>query len=749
MANRPLQGVFRRIRELLAKPTPTGVSDAELLERFVAWRDEAAFELLVRRYEKIVFGVCLRVLHDVHDAEDAFQAAFLVLARKAGAISRRESLAGWLTRVSFRIALRASKKRSPRFAMQSLDSTDASDSGLQTPNTELSTGLRGVLDEELDRLPARFRAPVVLCYFDGKTHEEAARQLGWPKGTVASRLARARERLRNRLVRRGVTLSAAALATIQQPVSAAVPQALTDAVLHSVHLALAGGAAGSISPTVLSLMEGALRTMFWTKVKFTTVCLLGVALLGGGAGLVAYRVQAGPGEPAEVLAGGQEPQKSTDAKDEIKRLQKTIDSQFATIRKLTDTALQLQVELASAKDKIERLQKQVAKAPDDEARELEQIRALIDQVRELRRQGRLAEAQALAHEFARQYLDPEKPGAGKDDEALPSVKRETLRYGGKTFAEWQKELQTELKAEPRAEAMDAMAAFGANGYAKEAAETVVSLMKGYNVVEAISDAHDQKVLNAANRALQKIGKPAEPILVEALKSRDVNARRFAADFLIRFDFGPNIVPALLKATKDEDVHVRRSAVSAIDPVVLVLRHHIRTEGVLAALIDALKDKDQEVRNYACLNLASLELSEKPVAIALAAAMKDKYSAVRHNAAVALGKLSGETKLRVTALAEGLKDQDRSVRQQVIGSLGTMGPEAKEAVPALIVAFEKVDAGDRFLVVQALGNIGPDAKEALPLLLRAINDAQDSTLKGYAARAYEKIAGKSHKKPPAP
>ncbi len=189
-----------------AGPEP---SDQGLLKRYVDQRDETAFAALVQRYGPLVLGVCRRVLGHEQDSEDAFQATFLVLARKAEAINKGASMGGWLYRVAYRIARKLKGRQARRQRRERTASEFAA--AEQTP-AWVWREVGVVLDEEVNRLPAKYRLPFVLCYLDGKTNEEAARQLACPVGTVASRLAWARERLRVRLTRRGITLSAALLA---------------------------------------------------------------------------------------------------------------------------------------------------------------------------------------------------------------------------------------------------------------------------------------------------------------------------------------------------------------------------------------------------------------------------------------------------------------------------------------------------------------------------------------------------------
>ena len=207
----------------------TGLSDAQLLERFVADRDETMFDLLVARHGSMVLGVCRGVLHDPHDAEDAFQATFLVLARKARSLWVDGSLASWLYQIALRIAVQSKvdadrRRRRERQAAEVQKRED----GIAA---RLEPDVIPMLCQEIDRLPEKYRAPVVLCHLEELTHEAAAQALRCPIGTVHGRLSRARELLRRRLVRRGVALSAglAAIMDGTESLAAAVPDALRRA----------------------------------------------------------------------------------------------------------------------------------------------------------------------------------------------------------------------------------------------------------------------------------------------------------------------------------------------------------------------------------------------------------------------------------------------------------------------------------------------------------------------------------------
>jgi len=292
MPGEALKSVLRYLRHAAESQQVRDLTDAELLERFRAQRDEAAFTLLVHRHGPMVMGVCRRMLGEHHGAEDAFQATFLVLCRKAASIHTGGSLAAWLHRVAQRVARKARKSTIRRREQERRPAVD----GRAEPVDERTWDeLRLVLDEELSQLPAKYRAPVMLCYFQEKTNEQAARELGCPKSSLSWRLGRARELLRERLVRRGVTLSAGTLAAVLlgQTATAASPDLLVISTVKAV-IRFAAGGAGAVSAEVATLTKGAMKTMFLTKLKIATVAVLVAGWLGGSV-LVAHRVLAGEG----------------------------------------------------------------------------------------------------------------------------------------------------------------------------------------------------------------------------------------------------------------------------------------------------------------------------------------------------------------------------------------------------------------------------------------------------------------------
>jgi RNA polymerase sigma factor (sigma-70 family) len=282
-----------------------------LLEQFTAQQEEAAFAELARRHGSLVLSVCLGVLNHAHDAEDAFQATFLVLARKAGSIRKHASLGSWLYGVAYRIALKAKGQAAQRRAHE----REAVSMAPSDPLAEVDLQeLRPLLFAELNRLPTTYRAAVVLCYLEGKTNEEAARQLRWPLGTVKGRLTRARDLLRDRLTRRGVTLSGGLVATVlsAQAASAVVPVALAHSTVKAAALAGAGRAtAAGVSASVANLVEGVLHEMFQTKLKVTAALVLTVALIGAGAGVLTYHAPAADQSRAQKADAAPQPPPQT------------------------------------------------------------------------------------------------------------------------------------------------------------------------------------------------------------------------------------------------------------------------------------------------------------------------------------------------------------------------------------------------------------------------------------------------------
>jgi DNA-directed RNA polymerase specialized sigma24 family protein/protocatechuate 3,4-dioxygenase beta subunit len=290
-----LQTLLRQARRLKGPHSPGVPTDAQLLERLVAHGDEAAFEVVVWRHGPMVLSVCRRVLHQEQDAEDAFQATFLALVRKASSIHRHDAVASWLYRVAQRIALRARAMAAQRGAVEKQVAVDACAVAVDCGWCDL----RPLLDLEVNRLPERYRLPLVLCYFEGRTADEAAQQLRCPRGTILSRLARAREKLRSRLSRRGLALSAGLLALSLKELA---PATLSAALVESVVRTCVSLGAGAVAAPVAALTEGVLRAMFLNKLKLTAALALASGLLAAGTALVTHQALATPRGDTSVNA---------------------------------------------------------------------------------------------------------------------------------------------------------------------------------------------------------------------------------------------------------------------------------------------------------------------------------------------------------------------------------------------------------------------------------------------------------------
>jgi TIGR03009 family protein len=304
MATCQTSSFLQHLRRALRPRDDGHRTDAELLNGFFALREEACFEALVRRHGPMVLGVCRRLLRDAHDAEDAFQATFLVLVRKAGSIVPRQMVGNWLYGVAYRTALKAkgaiARRRVKERPLRDLPGPPA--------GNEAWRELRPVLDQELHRLPEKYRVPVVLCILEGQSRKAAAEQLGWPEGTLSGRLARARTLLAKRLTRHGLSLPGGALGfgLSGETLAAAVTGPLLVRTVKAAVLTAAGqaAAAGVIPVQVIALTEGVMKAMLVTKLKVATAVLLvagigiGTATFAGHPGEAAREEQASQLQPA-------------------------------------------------------------------------------------------------------------------------------------------------------------------------------------------------------------------------------------------------------------------------------------------------------------------------------------------------------------------------------------------------------------------------------------------------------------------
>jgi RNA polymerase sigma factor (sigma-70 family) len=289
MATSQISEVIQHFRRAVLLRDGAGMTDGQLLDCFLTQRDDAAFAALVQRHSPMVWGVCRRVLPNHHDAEDAFQATFLVLVRKAASIVPREMVANWLYGVAHQTALKARataarRKGRERQVTEMPEPTVA--------ERDLSPDLQALLDEELSRLPDQYRSVIVLCDLEGKTRKEVAGQLGLPEGTVGSRVARARSILAKRLARHGLAVAGGAVAVVlsKNVASAGVPTSVVSSTINAASLFAAGkvAATGAISVKVAALTEGVLKTMLLNKLLATKAVVGMLTVIAIMMGLYAY-----------------------------------------------------------------------------------------------------------------------------------------------------------------------------------------------------------------------------------------------------------------------------------------------------------------------------------------------------------------------------------------------------------------------------------------------------------------------------
>jgi RNA polymerase sigma factor (sigma-70 family) len=416
MADAGLANVIRLLRKAVAR---SGATDRDLLARFAAQEDEAAFTELVARHGVLVLGVCRRLLGHEQDAEDAFQAVFLVLARKAGSVRWDETAGPWLYEVATRTALRArSTALRRRTREKQVEQLPHSAVAAAEPNDGAA-----VLDEEVSRLAPKYRNAVVLCEIEGRSRTEAARLLGVPEGTLSSRLAAARRMLAERLGRRGVTRWGVA--------PAVVPPSLAGSTVRTVMLVSAGVEVAAAGPA-LSLMKGALTTMFLKKLKLAAVAVMvGVLALGG----FAYQAE----QPAQARA-----ETGAAAPTDLEVLRKEVE------------LLRLRLRVVEAEVRALKGAQKQAKAP--EGGKGPSAEKLLAEFAELFKKGRYAEAEALAR--AALQADPNSVKAREALEMLGRLVRPPAGAGDLRKAQSRREeraMRDWLSARTGSDQQDALA----------------------------------------------------------------------------------------------------------------------------------------------------------------------------------------------------------------------------------------------------------------------------------------------------
>ncbi len=455
MAKRDLWAVLGHLRSAGGG----GLTDRELLDRFVAARDEAAFEALVHRHGPMVFGLCRRVLGNEHDAADAFQATFLVFARRGASVVRRDSVGSWLYAVAYRTAqaLRGAIARR-RARERQLDPVPHPEVPPAEPHDWLP-----ILDREVARLPEKYRQAVVLYYLEGRGHREAALQLGVPEGTLSSRLVKARGLLARRLARYGPCLSAGAVATLlSEGTAAAAPAPLVAETVRAASLVAAGQLAAVSTPAAL-LTKGVLTSMFLTKLKLVAAVVMVAASLGVTG--LAYRAAAAdepaPGKPpSEIDALRRENrllklnlevvlEKVRAQEDELRALRGPQGARDDRLRRAQE-ALEVERQRAANKERLAEEWKKKAAAVQRERADAELLKAL-DEARMASDAERRKAAELLEHQNALKRKLTAPPSAEAEkliEEALKALRGARDADGQRRAAEALEQALRRLKAQP-------------------------------------------------------------------------------------------------------------------------------------------------------------------------------------------------------------------------------------------------------------------------------------------------------------
>ncbi|HTU23161.1 MAG TPA: sigma-70 family RNA polymerase sigma factor [Gemmataceae bacterium] len=431
-----MRAVIRHLRAAALLQKRDGPTDGQLLEAFLTRGEEAAFEALLRRHGPMVLGVCRRVLRNVHDADDAFQATFLVLARKAASVKPRDLVGGWLYGVAYRTAMKARAMSAKRRAKEK----QAADSSRpEAAANETCEELVAELDHELNRLPDKYRVPVVLCELEGKGRKEVARLLGVPEGTLSWRLAHAKKLLANRLSRHKAALAVGTVTAVlsRQAVSAPLLDATAKTVLT----------AGAVPAKVLALTEGVLKAMLLTKLKIS-VCVAVLALLAGvGATGVVYRAAAQ--EPRRARTEDAPAQARRPPADNLESLRLEIEALRRELRIMSERVNALEAEVHGQKGR------RVARDAEPRARG-EKAR-------------RPAEEKEPRPRDAGKRTTRERPAPARDPEARPAPARDPGRE--------RKATREGAPEGPIAEAEAALRKLRANPNDKQAAEELERALK--------------------------------------------------------------------------------------------------------------------------------------------------------------------------------------------------------------------------------------------------------------------------------
>jgi RNA polymerase sigma factor (sigma-70 family) len=577
VAATPLNHVVEQLRRTGPARADATLSDAQLLKRFIDSRDEAAFAGLVRRHGPMVLGVCRRVLANHHDAEDAFQATFLVLFRKAASILKQELVVGWLYSVAYLTAMKARALLQKR-ARREKQVTTMPEPIAVAP--DLWNDLQPLLDRELSRLGAEYRIPVILCDLEGKTRTDAARLLGLAEGTLSSRLSRARALLAKRLTVRGVTVSAGTLAVVlaQGATAASVPAALLAATVKATG-ALAGKAmTGAASARATLLMERVMMALLLTKLKVGAALALMLAVFGvvAGGGLVPRsRAQQGESSPTEARAEKERRGGDTDTKSSKEPWSKSLAE---LIKELKDKDRKVRENAARAIGRMGAKARPAVPALRE---------AMEDHAISIVAAGALWRVDRVAFSA---ILKAEKGTEGRWAATL------ALQDIGTAAREVTPVLAAIARDERNSDRPHALAALVAIG-----ADLAVALPI---LTQALGDSRGQYARIMAAQALGMLGPKARaalPDLHKALKDEDSTVRVDAAGAIWRIDKqARDIMPVLMAALKDSNAAARHRA------MVYLARIGPPGKAAWATLLAAWQDPKDLMRDQAALALKAID-----------------------------------------------------------------------------------------------------------------------------------------------
>jgi RNA polymerase sigma factor (sigma-70 family) len=590
-----LQAIRRGVHDQWIVQLP----DPELLQRFVVQRDEAAFLTLLQRHGPLVLSVCRALLSNAADAEDAFQATFLVFAQQARSIRQSASLAGWL----YSVASRTARKARTLSARRSQHEAQAARQEARAAEDWTWREVQGVIHEELAAMSQRYREPLTLCYLQGKTLEAAAAELTMAKNTLKARLERGRAILRSRLLRRGLG-SAVVLVAAWPGVAEALPAALSETTLQAVFGA-------TVPVSVLTLKQGVLQAMFFTKLKLATVGLTALVVIGLGLGMAYSWAGNGSVEPGSKEPSISQDQKQPATEKTAKEALRYDGKDFAWWLNQLRTELkpQLQIEAIQAVGTFG------IKGYPEEA-----TAAILEAVKGHDREG------------------------GGDSMRIQQAAHEVISKMAPPAA---KPLLEALKSEDRG--LRRFAAYALRHFTSQ--ENVVKALEA-----AVKDA-DSRMRQSALSGLPRDRKETLELLVHALKDEDLRVRSLAAETLGTMETrAMRAVPALKVAAKDPEPFVRQKAVGAL------VRFRLEPNELVPLLIQALKDEDPLVRQYAIDHLGRIGPNAKDAVPALVDAFGSTTRNERSIIAHTLGKIGPDAKEALPLLTKAAGEQDPLIKE---------------------------------------------------------------------------------------